>query len=268
MSYNFLSIDEGKQQLLKGNTTDGILWSIKLKKYPLARAMQRLSDTEVLIGYDRGYFIVDIAKGKVIHKCKKWREVTSAHRNPDGTTTIVGLNLDKLKGVCVLKLDAKDKVIEKKSIPGDYVRLATVLDNGRYLLCMNDRIVETDENLKEVASYSAEGFLHAWKALRMENGDTLVAGGYGAFIARFNSTGEMIQKFGHKEEVPESISPYFYATIVIADNGDIFVANWQDHGPDNGHKGRQLLRFTPTGEYIESWSFPEHISSFQGLLLL
>jgi hypothetical protein len=79
--------------------------------------------------------------------------------------------------------------------------------------------------------------------------------------------------------VPPEVNPFFFASFAFIDGGggedggaggegDILVANWQGHGPDNGHKGRQLLLFGPDGEYKEGWSFPETVSSLQGLLAL
>ena len=60
MDYQFIGIDEGKQNLLKGSTTGKMDWIVDLADYPTARAMQRISETEVLIGYSKGYFTVDI----------------------------------------------------------------------------------------------------------------------------------------------------------------------------------------------------------------
>lgn len=269
MNYNFLTIDEGKQALLKAQTNNNkIHWRVDLAQFPIAREMQRLDNDTVLVGYDEGYFICEIETGNIIHDCRKWKEVSSARRLSDGTTLITGQDLNGLEGVSLLTLDSKDNVIKKQSRPGDYVRLMSPGPGDSYLFCTNDHIIQTDYDLKDIRRFESEGFLHAWKSRVMPDDTILISAGYGAFMARFSLDGTVLQTFGRTEEVPSEVEPFFYGSFDIAENGNILVANWQDHGPDNGHKGRQLLCFTAQGEFIEYWSYPDDISSFQGLLLL
>jgi len=68
--------------------------------------------------------------------------------------------------------------------------------------------------------------------------------------------------------MPEEVSPFFYATFQVLDDGRVMVANWQGHGAENGHKGRQLLEFGAGGKLLASWSDPHKISSLQGILIL
>ena len=269
MNYRFLAIDEGKKALLKAETkNNSIHWRIELAQYPQAREMQRLDNNNVLVGYDKGYFICEVDTGKILHDCDKWNKVSSARRLSDGTTLITGLNLEGLEGVCLLTLDKRDNVLEKRNRPGDYVRLMSPGPGESYLFCTNDHIVQTDLELKDMGRFESDGFLHAWKPKVMPDGTILISAGYGAFMAHFSANGEILKTFGRKEDLPAEIEPNFYGSFDIAENGNILVANWQGHGPDNGHKGRQLLCFSPKGDFIEYWSYPDEISSFQGLLLL
>ena len=141
-------------------------------------------------------------------------------------------------------------------------------DLGTYLFCMNDHILETDTALIALNAMRAPGFEHAWKAERMADGYTLVSAGYGAFMARFDRRGNLTSTFGGVNLMPEEVSPFFYATFQVLDDGRVLVANWQGHGPGNGHKGRQLLEFGATGKLLDSWSDPHKISSLQGILIL
>jgi len=269
LGYIFLGIDEGAQTLLLADTRKTeILWKKSLADYPTARAMQALENGTVLIGYDRGYFIVDPRNGEVVHDCRRWRNVTSASRLPDGTTLLTGLDLEGHEGVCVLSLDREDLLVHTAVRPGDYVRLMTPVGSDSYLLSVNDRICETDRELNTLREMGAEGFLHAWQSRRYEDGRTLVTAGYGGFLAFFDDKGSLVKTFGDRDDVPEEVNPNFYASVRIAEDGNILAANWQGHGPDNGSKGRQLVCFSPEGEYLTSWSFPDDISSLQGLLLL
>ena len=230
--------------------------------------MQLIGDDRLLVGYDGGYFVVRISDGTELHRCGRWNDVTSVTRLRDGRTLITGQDLEGNRGVTVLTLDGEDGLIRTDVREGDYVRLMTVAGEDRYLLSVNDHICETGKDLVTRRIFRAEGFLHAWQSLPLENGEIIVSAGYGAFLARFSPLGQLLQKFGTAGEVPSEAAPFFYASIRRDSRGNLLAANWQGHGPDNGTKGRQLLKFSPEGRYLESWSFPQDVSSLQGLLIL
>jgi hypothetical protein len=268
LQHSLLGIDEGRQRLSLIDTTGQQRgWTMELTEFPLARDMQRLGPDLALIGYERGFFELEIQSGKVLRVCDRWQNVTSACRLADGSTLVTGADLAGPGEINVLTLDALFRVTHVARRPGDYVRLMRCTDTG-YLLCMNDHILETDRELRELRSLRADGFLHAWKAQAMPDGSTLVSAGYGAFMARFDQQGQLIQRFGAADQVPPEVAPFFYASFQVLDDGRILVANWQGHGPDNGDKGRQLLEFSPTGALLGSWSDPALISSLQGILVL
>lgn len=267
ISRRLLAIDEGRQQLsLIDTTTDTFHWTLDLLDYPLARDLQRLDDARVLVGYDRGFFEIDIDSGRILDNCARWRDVTAVHRRPDGHTLVTGCNLDGSGGINVLTLDAGRKLVDTARRDGDYVRLMRPTPAGTYLLCCNDHILETDADLAPIRRFAAPGFEHAWKAERLEDGSTLVSAGYGAFMARFDQDGNLVERFGAAGEVPERVAPFFYASFQRLDGGGLLVANWQGHGPDNGGKGAQLLEFDAGRRLVATWSAPEIISSLQGIL--
>lgn len=269
MNYRFIGIDEGKQNIILGDTgSSRVQWKVSLSDTPTARSLQRLDNERVLVGYDQGYFVVRISDGAELHRCCRWKNVTSVSRVKDGRTLVTGQDLEGHRGVTVLTLDAEDRLVQSDSCEGDYVRLMTVVSEDHYLLSTNDRICETGKNLETRRIFRTEGFLHAWQSLPLKNGEILVTAGYGAFVARFSPQGQLLQRFGTAGEVPSEVAPFFYASLREDSRGNLLVANWQDHGPDNGHKGRQLLQFSPEGNYLQGWSFPREISSLQGLLIL
>jgi hypothetical protein len=265
----FLGIDEGRQQLSLIDTRRGeFAWTLDLAAYPLARDMQRLDDDRVLVGYERGFFELDWRSGRVLDDCGRWQDVTAVTRRADGTTLVTGMDLDGRGGVNVLTLDAGGVLAHTAYRAGDYVRLMRVTPQGTYLLCTNDHIKETTPELIELRRFSAPGFEHAWKAERLADGTTLVAAGYGAYMAVFDANGKLVRRFGGAEELPAPVAPFFYASYAFLPDGGLLVANWQGHGPDNGHKGEQLLRFDAAGRLVGTWSSRERISSLQGLLLV
>ena len=264
----FLAIDEGLQRLsLIDTARTTAFWSLDLADLPLARSMQRLGPDLALVGYDRGFFELEISTGTVLKTVAKWKQVTAVWRQ-DGVTLVTGTDLEDVTGVVVLGVDADGAVVSRARRDGDYVRLMQAGSSDSYLLCTNDHILETTTDLQALRRFQAEGFLHAWKAQRMADGTTLVSAGYGAFIARFAADGALLQTFGRATELPAEIAPFFYATFQLRADGSLLVANWQGHGPDQGGKGRQLLEFTAEGQFVGSWSAPDLISSLQGLLLV
>ena len=268
ISHRFIGYDEGKQTLgLYDTTKPGEGWTLSLKDLPLARDLQRLDSDRALVGFDHGYFELEISTGRVLSVRDSWRHVTSVRR-VEGRTLLTGVGLEARLGVTVVTLNANGTLEKVVRRAGDYVRLMRPTPQGTYLLCTNDHILETTPDLVEIRRLVAPGFLHAWMPYRFADGSTLVSGGYGAFMARFDAEGKLIQTFGGKGQVPDEVKPNFYATFEVLADGRLLAANWQGHGPGQGKEGRQLVEFAADGAYRDSWSAPERISSLQGLLVL
>jgi len=269
ISRRLLAIDEGRQQLsLVDTATDTFHWTLDLTHYPLARDLQRLDERRALVGYDRGFFELDIESGRVLTTCARWTDVTAVQRRPDGHTLVTGWNLDGTGGVNVLTLDREWHLVGTARRDGAYVRLMRTTTEGSYLLCTNHHILETSPDLAERHRFATPEFEHAWKAERNEDGTTLVAAGYGAVMVLFDDVGNVKQRFGAAADLPAEVAPFFYASFQQLDNGHLLVANWQGHGPDNGHKGRQLLEFDAERRLVGTWSAPDRISSLQGILVV
>lgn len=269
ISCRLLAIDEGRQRLSLADTaTDTFHWTLDLSPYPLARDLQRLDEQRVLVGYDRGFFELDIASGRVLTACSRWTDVTAVRRLADGRTLVTGWNLDGMGGVNVLTLDRDGHPAAGARRAGDYVRLMRPTSDDTYLLCTNDHILETAPDLTELRRFAAPGFEHAWKAERLADGATLVSAGYGAFMVAFDRAGNVLHRFGDAADLPAEVDPFFYASFDRLANGHLLVANWQGHGPDNGHKGRQLLEFDAGRRLVGTWSAPQRISSLQGILVV
>lgn len=265
-----LIIDEGKQAMSLVDTGNShFYYTLALgERFPLARDLQRLDEERVLVGFDRGWFELDWKSGEVLALVDRWHDVTAVTRRPDGSTLVCGLGLEGGDGVTTLTLDADGHVIDRQSAGGDYVRLLRETPDATYLLCTNDHILETTRALVPLRRFAAPGFEHAWQALRQADGSTWVSAGYGGFMAVFDAQGALQRRFGGREQLGSDVRPFFYASFAMLADGGVLVANWQGHGPDNGHLGQQLLQFDAAGQLAGSWSAPERISSLQGLLLI
>lgn len=268
IQHEFVAIDEGHATLLHINERDQSKnWIVPIGQ-PAARDMQLIGGEKILIGHHHGYSEFDIALGRLTKEFKSLAGVTAARRQPNGHTIVAGVDIPGAKGVAVLELDANDREIHRAIFPGDYVRLIRQTNAGTYLMSCNDRIREGSRDGKYLREFPVAGFYHAWKSLRLPNGNLLVTAGYGAFVVELDATGKILRKFGGKESVPENVRPFFYAMFQLLPNGNIVLANWQGHGPGFGHSGVQLLEFNPAGEIVWTWSEADLISSLQGVLVL
>jgi hypothetical protein len=268
IQHEFVAIDEGLGTLLHIDERDPSRdWRVDIG-HPEARDMQLAGNHRVLIGHHHGYTEFDIATGRRVCELNRFEGVTAARRQPNGHTLLAGVNLCGVTGVVVLELDGASREVHRAVFPGDYVRLIRQTRTGTYLMCCNDRIREGSREGVYLREFPVEGFYHAWKALRLSDGNLLVSAGYGAFLVELDPDGKVLRRFGGKGEVPESVHPFFYAMFQLLRNGHIVLANWQGHGPGHGHSGVQLLEFNPAGQIVWTWSRADLISSLQGVVVL
>jgi len=268
IQHDFVAIDEGHATLLHVDERDQSKdWLVPIGQ-PAARDLQLVGGNKVLVGHHHGYTEFDLKLGRVVKEFAALAGVTAVRRQPDGHTLVAGVDIPGAPGVAVLELDASDREIHRAIFPGDYVRLIRQTEQGTYLMSCNDRIREGSRDGKYLREFPVDGFYHAWKALRLPNGNLLVTAGYGAFVVELDPAGKIFRKFGGKESVPENVRPFFYAMFQLLPNGNVVLANWQGHGPGFGHSGVQLLEFNGAGEIVWTWSRAELISSLQGVLVL
>jgi hypothetical protein len=268
IQHEFIAIDEGRATLLHIHEREPSKdWLVPIGQ-PQARDMQLIGENKILIGHHHGYTEFDLVTGKVAKEFKLLEGVTAVRRQATGHTIIAGVDIPGAKGVAVLELDAQDREIQRALFPGDYVRLIRQTNQGTYLMSCNDRIREGSPDGKYLREFPVEGFYHAWKALRLPNGNLVVTAGYGAFVVELDPAGKILRKFGGKESMSGKVRPFFYAMFQLLPNGHIVLANWQGHGSGFGESGIQLLEFDCAEEIVWSWSKADLISSLQGVLVL
>ncbi|MEX1117128.1 MAG: hypothetical protein WEB53_17915 [Akkermansiaceae bacterium] len=266
--HEFLAIDEGLAHLLHIDENDlSKDWTVPIG-HPQARDMQLIGGGRVLIGHHHGWSEFDIETGRVLSEFTPLEGVTAVRRQPDGHTIVAGVDIAGATGVVILELDESNREIHRAIYPGDYVRLIRQTGQGTLLMSCNDRIREGDREGNYLREFPVDGFYHAWKALRLPNGNLIISAGYGAFMVELDSDGEIIRKFGGKDQVPPEVNPFFYAMFQLLPTGHIVLANWQGHGENLGQSGVQLLEFDAAGEIVWSWSDSSRISSLQGVMVL
>lgn len=266
--HEFIVIDEGLVQLLHVDERDPSRdWTAPIP-HPQARDMQLIGGGRLLVGHHHGWCEYDVETGDLLDDFAPYEGVTAVRRQPDGSTIVAGVDIAGATGVVVLQLDTGRDEIHRTVFSGDYVRLIRQTDQGTYLMSCNDRIREARPDGTMVRDFVVEGFLHAWKSVRLPNGNLLVSAGYGAFMVELDPDGEVVRKFGTREELPESVRPFFYAMFQMLPNSHVVLANWQGHGEGFGGSGVQLLEFDAAGDVVWTWSDSARISSLQGLLVI
>lgn len=268
IQHRFLAIDEGLANLLHVNEADPSQDWIVPVGHPQARDMQLVGNGRVLIGHHHGWSEFEIATGRVLSEFIAYEGVTAVRRQPDGHTIVAGVDIAGVTGVVILELDSSNNEIHRAIYPSDYVRLIRQTEQGTFLMSCNDRIREGDRDGNYLREFPVGGFYHAWKSLRLATGNLLVSAGYGAFMVELDSKGNVVRRFGDKDQLPAAVNPFFYAMFQLLPNGHVVLANWQGHGEGFGGSGVQLLEFDAGGSLVWQWSDSARISSIQGVLVL
>ena len=268
IQHQFLAIDEGLANLLHVNELDPSKDWIVPVGHPQARDMQLVGGNRVLIGHHHGWTEFNISDGSVAFSFEGYEGVTAVRRQANGHTIVAGVDIAGATGVIVVELDEYQQEVHRALFPGDYVRLIRQSSQGTYLMSCNEQIREGARDGNYIAQFPVEGFYHAWKSLRLPNGNLMVSAGYGAFMVELNPAGEIVRKFGAKDQVPAEVNPFFYAMFQLLPNGHVVMANWQGHGEGFGESGVQLLEFDLVGDIVWQWSDSTKISSLQGVLVL
>ena len=148
-----------------------------------------------------------------------------------------------------------------------YVRLVRETAAGTLLITADDTVFEgtAEGNIIWQAKLTGREKPHAWQALRLANGQTIVSGGYTANFQLFDADG----KFQSAITGPAEVKPNFYAGFQIMENSNYVVTNWQGHGAAFGAIGTQLLEYDIAGKLVWSWrQNPSKFSSLQGVIVL
>lgn len=262
----FLLRDEGKSQLSLvdlGNPEN--TWH---QPVPKGRDLQLVGMDLVMIGTENGFEERSIKTGKLVNQVTGFPGTIAVRRLKNKNTILVGLNWRKKEGITLVEINKSGDVVTSINYPGyDYARLIRETPKGTFLITSNQLVIEGSREGEIIwkAQIGGRENPHAWQAIRLADGKTIVSGGYGGSIQVFNVKSTLVNAFCGPEEERGN----FYSGLQILKNGNIVVTNWQGHGPDQGKLGTQLLEFSPQGELVWSWKQnPEYFSSLQGVIIL
>jgi hypothetical protein len=246
--------------------------------------MHRLSNGDIVFAYKTGWRKID-ATGKTIYDFKAPKVV-----GPDGQDVLKAngkplycechsaqpIGQDKvlfmLNGMpaklCLYNLKTgqmeMEHVVKTKepitptSIHGQF-RNVRLTKAGTYLLAhLNlSKVIEYDKNWNEIWSCDAPA---VWQAVRLKNGNTLIAGNQYAFAREINPKGEIVWELKDGDLPGIKIGSVHQAMRLA--NGNTVITNWSGVVKNKADwpKVVQLIEVTPKKEVVwalNQWSDPD-----------
>ncbi|MDR2641454.1 MAG: aryl-sulfate sulfotransferase [Planctomycetaceae bacterium] len=271
IKHKFLLLDESRKQILLVDQfepkndwviklTDGGVWDLQL-----------IGGHKLLVALtDKGGFReYDLRTRQVVREVAdaKYKQTMTAIRFQDGKT-LLGCN--KSKAYQFYLLDADGKLInelpaesKKKSI-----RIARRTSRGTILFGCNDNWVnEIDLTGKVLREFKVPGSRHIYHVMEKPDGNLLVAGGYGCFVAEYDKDNKEVRKWGGLP-APDGLTFIFFSKMQILKNGNLVVATWTGHGANDSKKGIQLVEFDANGKVVWTWHNPKLAGSINNIIVL
>jgi hypothetical protein len=292
IQHDFLAIDEGLNDLMHVNEANPkVNWLVKVgRMHP--RDMQLEGGDLLLISHDQGYCEYNITTGERVKDVSIYHDVSSARRLPNGDLLLAGVDFDQPKRnrgdgpvgdptwarhVVFTEFAPDGMWCKRTTYVGDYLRLVRETAAGTYLCGCNTMFKEADGAGNWIRDIPVAGFQHAWMALRLPNGDTLMSSGYGTSKpqarvlsaipngarpswSEVDASGGVVRRFGAADQVPAGIHPYFYGMFQLMANGDVVVATGRATAPATAAPGPRSSSSTPrarsSGSGATSISYP------------
>lgn len=258
--------DEGLSQLSYVDVNDPAAnWYVPV---PAGRDLQLVGNRRVLIGTGNGYEEREISTGKKVFEVTGFPGTVAARRLRNGNTLLTGVNWQGKQGIVLAEINSSNAVQRLIVFPGfDYARLVRETVTGTFLVTADHTVFEgtADGEITWQAKVIGLPKPHAWQAVRLANGNTVVSTGYAKNFQVFSVDGKLLDTISG----PKEVNPSFFSGFQVMRNGNYVVTNWQGHGPSFGNSGVQVLEFTPDGKLAWQWKQDAtKFSSLQGILVL
>ena len=215
-----------------------------------------------------GFREYDLTTRKVVREVvnnPRYRNSMTAVRMPDGRT-LLGCDQEHVR---IFVLDAEGRETNVLDFPQfKVIRLMRRTVRDTLLFGTNTtHVVEVDLKGNVLRDISVPGAQHVYHAIELANGNRLCASGYGGFLAEMDRDDKMVKTYGGNPP-PEGVLYYFMSQFQVLKNGNIVVATWTGHDPDDSYKGQQLVEFDKDGHVVWTWHNPQLAGSIHGVLVL
>lgn len=182
-------------------------------------------------------------------------EVHAFRRLPNGLTMIAESGVGRIIEV---DKDGKTQAEIKLGTGGrQNTRMARKLDNGNYLVCAETPGVVTEYNAKSEIVWEYPIKTRVYGAIRLRNGNTLIASGGGASVVEVMRDGKVAWEI--KDTIPNSTIALKWTTFLTElDNGNFIVGNCHA-----GEKNPQIFEITRDKKVV--WQFNQYGTFGNGL---
>ena len=209
--------DEGNELLHRVNlNAPATNWTVEI---PKGRDLQLVGKNRVMIGTEDGYQEHNLTNGAMVDEVTNYPGTISARRLRNGNTLLA--ISQSLSGFSLVEVNAAGKTVHTiEHTDRSYVRLVRETPQGTYLVTSNSTILELDETGTVLweATVNTDDPPHAWQALRLATGETIVSCGYAANMQLFSADGQYIESL----QSPLSTTPSFYSGFQIMNDGKDF----------------------------------------------
>jgi outer membrane protein assembly factor BamB len=266
--YRVLAQDRGKLAIV---APDGkVEWEMPLRGHT-AHDVQLLENGNILVTTDN-VTLVEVTPAKAIvwkHVSRPEEpyrgavEIHAFRRLPDGRTMVAETGNKR-----IIEVDAADKIVKRIPLVVDKpnshrdTRRVRKLANGHYLVCheLDGVVREYDDAGQVVWSYRldlagrpatpghAGHGTEVFNAIRLPDGNTLIAGGNNNRVIEVNPAGKIVWSIDH-DELP-GIKLAWVTTLQRRPNGNVIVGNTHA-GPENP----QLFEVTRDKKVV--WTFKD-----------
>jgi hypothetical protein len=235
---------------------------------PVGRDLQVIGAQRFLIGTDNGFQERNLGDGAVVKDVTAYPGTLAAHRLHNGNTLLSGVDFHGGKGIVLVEITPQGSVGRQIEYPGTYVRMVREVGADHFLITADTHVFEGDAQGKVVWDVTVQGGPaepHAWEALRLASGDTLVSTGYAASLELFGADKQLKQTITGGD----GVKPNFFADVQVMPGSSYVVANWQGHGVSLGANGLQVVEYDAAGKLVWSWKQDaSFVSSLQQLVVL
>jgi hypothetical protein len=182
-------------------------------------------------------------------------EVHAFQRLPNGFTMIAESGVGR-----ILEVDKDGKIqAEIKLQPGgrQHTRMVRKLANGNYLVCAENPGVVTEYNAKSAVVWEHAIKTRVYGAIRLKNGNTLIASGGGAGVVEVTHDGKTVWEI--KDSIPDTKITLKWTTFLTElGNGNFVIGNCHA-----GEKSPQIFEITRAKKV--AWQFNEYAIFGNGL---
>lgn len=266
IKHRFVATDEsGKQLLYVDEVNPDNDWTIPLKGN---RDVQLSGNGTVLVSVPAGYREYGLRDGKLIKEVKVGTGIQSLVRLGDGRTLLASKR-------AVIELDPADKVTRTHAFTmSPFFRLLRVAGDGNLLFTSGEttirecRLGAAGTPAATVRELDLSGLTpesrKPYFVEQVENGQFIIATGFGATILIVDADWKLIRSCGGKGKVP-GVRTHFFADAQRLPNGNIVVAHWSGHARKDSAKAPQAIEFDRDGNVVWSWHDPERAGTLHGI---